>query len=360
MSMQKIYTIKQDEKGFASIVIALTMIIVLALLAIGFAQLARREQQSALDKQLSTQAYYAAETGINDVRKYIKSGAINTATNLNTDKCLEGGPIDASKDIDTGTGVAYTCVIANLIPKSLLFTSVQEDSSKAMNFQTTDALGNPVSLQNLTIEWQSDGATANASTELKKFLSRTEWASKGYPSVIQFAITPYNSAAVNSDVLAKNTHTSYLYPGDGLGAELPYSARNGGPGGINDIGCDTDLKCSVTITGISSVAGANNYLMHFVNIYSKSNITITGKDTSNNDVHFKGGQAMVDVTGKARNALKRIQVRIPMSEQIALPAYSLEARNICKRIKAQPSLTSFERPGGYTPTSQTATCDLLP
>ena len=55
-----------NEEGFASIVIALILIIVLSLLTIGFAQLARREQQTALSKQLANQAQYAAESGIND------------------------------------------------------------------------------------------------------------------------------------------------------------------------------------------------------------------------------------------------------------------------------------------------------
>src|SRR5665213_2637815 len=55
----------RNQQGFASIVIALILIIVLALLTVGFAQLARREQQTALDKQKAVQANYAAESGIN-------------------------------------------------------------------------------------------------------------------------------------------------------------------------------------------------------------------------------------------------------------------------------------------------------
>ena len=55
-----------DQRGFAAIVVALVLILVLSLLTIGFAELMRHEQRSALDKQLSSQAYYAAESGVND------------------------------------------------------------------------------------------------------------------------------------------------------------------------------------------------------------------------------------------------------------------------------------------------------
>ncbi len=85
-------TSKQD--GFASIVIAIIMVIVLSLITVGFAQLMRTEQRSALDKQLSSQAYYAAETGVNDAAKALNAGYAGVKTNcapLPTSTTVPGG-----------------------------------------------------------------------------------------------------------------------------------------------------------------------------------------------------------------------------------------------------------------------------
>src|ERR1700722_1988557 len=70
---------QENEQGFASLVIALVIIVVIALITVGFAQLSRREQQTALDKQLANQAYYAAESGVNDTYYLIQNALVNPA-----------------------------------------------------------------------------------------------------------------------------------------------------------------------------------------------------------------------------------------------------------------------------------------
>src|SRR5882724_3022558 len=71
------------EAGFAALIIGIILVLILGLLTIGFAQLVRHEQSSALDKQLSSQAYYAAESGVNDayhaIQGYLKTGQVPPA-----------------------------------------------------------------------------------------------------------------------------------------------------------------------------------------------------------------------------------------------------------------------------------------
>ena len=54
-----------------SIVASIIIMVILSLIAISFARIMRQEQQQALERQLTTQAYYAAETAVNDVRQEI-------------------------------------------------------------------------------------------------------------------------------------------------------------------------------------------------------------------------------------------------------------------------------------------------
>lgn len=67
--MKKIY---KDQSGASAIMFTMFFIIVISLLTIGFALLAQKDQRSTLDKTLSLQAEYAAESGVNAVRNYIE------------------------------------------------------------------------------------------------------------------------------------------------------------------------------------------------------------------------------------------------------------------------------------------------
>ena len=77
-------------------VVLLTMIlmIVVGLIVLGFAQISRRNQRQALDRQLSTQAFYAAETGVNDAANLIKTA-------------VQAGTVVAAKPDCTSTGGGF-------------------------------------------------------------------------------------------------------------------------------------------------------------------------------------------------------------------------------------------------------------
>ncbi len=329
---------KKNEQGFASIVVALTIIIVLGLLSVGFSQLARREQQSALDKQLSTQAYYAAETGINDTKKYLNDPlTLPNLTNLNTEQCITGSVISTQNDLPGNSGASYNCVIANTRPLSLEYKEVPAGTSKVVNFKAVDIAGNPVALNTLKIEWESAGSVA-PSGPAKAFEPNASWNHK---SVIQFSLTPYlDVATTNHNTLVSNTTTNYLYPNADSNNTVDYQAALANQGVIKDGACDsTTNKCFVIISNIAGQA-ADNYLIHFINMYKQSNIVITGTSATG-PIKFEGGQAMIDVTGKARNVLKRLRVRVPLNPRADIPGYSIEARNICKRIETAPNKTEF-------------------
>src|SRR5665213_3409191 len=167
MHTKKIKNLRHNEQGFASMVIALILIIILALLTIGFAQLARREQQNALQKQLATQAYYTAESGLNDMVKVIQQAFNNPATaipslatlqSVHTDQCLENQGIAGlpSPNIDPSTGASYTCVLLNLQPPILTWSGVSPGADETSTFST------PAALNKLTVYWASDDHNTTA------------------------------------------------------------------------------------------------------------------------------------------------------------------------------------------------------
>jgi Tfp pilus assembly protein PilX len=349
---KEVKTVK-NESGFASIVVALTIIIILALLTVAFAQLARREQQTSLDKQLAIQATYAAESGINDVVKYLDKIPLNNDAN----KCINDPAILPlnSNTVSNSTGASYTCVLVNKHPKDVIFGHVSPQSDRYSTFTASDTL------DNMTIQWRSSSNNTTFPSDLTtRFPTKSKWndgAGHDYPAVVQFYLVPINS--LKRDDLINNTFTIYLYPSSSAGGQIDYSAANNGA--IVSGACDNTktYPCSVTINNLNS----SHYIVRVQTYYDEStDIRITGSNNTTGSVTTTD-QASIDVTGKARNVLKRLQVRVQQDQsgtiydQPALPNNALEGQNICKRQHTAD--VSTYNPSGTSFDSLDASCNLL-
>jgi len=363
----------RNQQGFASIVIALILIVVLALLTVGFAQLARREQQSALDKQLASQAYYAAESGINDMQQLIQKvlatpagipGILPSLDSLtppsaglggNEDPtaCLggQGFPGIPSGNINSATGVSYSCVLLNLTPPSMVWSGVSPDSDRAVTFSTT---GN---LNSLTVYWGSNDSSSTFKGSIpanSEFTPVTSW--NGAPAVLEVSITPLPPATIlnpnplNRASLISNTFNVFLYPSTS-GSNVTYATGTQGQviGGQCNV-ANPNYPCSVTINGINGSAG-EQYVVHILDYYDESNISVgNAANNLNQPLNFVDGQAQIDVTGVARTVLKRIQVHAPIKETAPIPPYAIQGQNVCKRFSAYP--------GTVTPDTLSPSCSL--
>src|SRR5437762_1324315 len=70
---------KNKDRGVASIIVTFMFLLVISLIVVAYGRIIRREQQQSLDRQLSTAAFYAAESGINVTVKYLGDPATNSA-----------------------------------------------------------------------------------------------------------------------------------------------------------------------------------------------------------------------------------------------------------------------------------------
>lgn len=318
-----------DQKGFASIVITLVLIIVLALVTIGFAQLARREQRDALNKQLASQAYFAAESGVNDAIKYLSALAV---ANPPEDQCLDTSNPDYPLNpvVDQTRGVSYSCVLVNMKPPNLLYDNVAAEEDRYVTFST-----DPNPMSSLTISWGSaDGNTTYRSGSSLPPLS--EWDS---PAVLEVSLTPLGTGALQRSTLAASTFTAYLYPRSSGGNTVAYNTSSQGQI-VGRCGGGGTHPCSLTITGLPAGLAGQWYMLHIVDHYDPSNISITGADVAGNAVKFIDGQAQIDVTGKAREVLKRIRVRVPIHPSYGVPKYTIESQSTCKRFTLDPRTTT--------------------
>jgi Tfp pilus assembly protein PilX len=327
ITRQKLHKAYIRQDGMVSIMVVLILMMVISLMVLGFAQIARRNQRQTLDRQLSTQAFYAAETGINDAASLLKG---STAAVPPKTSCADNGggyySTLPSSVIDATSRVAYTCLMVNPTPSSLIYSNVGTDSIIAPLSSASGA-----SISRIKLSWQTKLGTTTPMTgcpasTVNAFKATTAWTC-GY-GVLRYDLVPY-SGTVTAAGLQTQTMTSFLVPvTTGGAANLAYSTT--GAGDLTGAVC-TNTECSINITGLSG----NSYYMRVRSLYQDISLQITGTDSVGNAINFQKAQALVDSTGKAQDVLRRIQVRVPLngSSHNLLSDNALTSTDpVCKRF----------------------------
>jgi type II secretory pathway pseudopilin PulG len=340
--------LRHNEDGFASLVIALTLIVIMALITTGFAQLSSREQQDALNNQLATQAEYAAESGINEADAQVQLEAASGVSAielkgtcpaygykqpLNTDNVANHKYLENNF---VGSDVTWTCVLINPTPVNLVYSDV---SAGGQNVSFLSGTGK--TFGSLTVNWRShDKDNDSSSTFLNSydpngsdFESAADWT---YGPVLQFSVT--DTSVLSRTALDNSTYTNYLLPYNSADTPAPPNSTVQASDDVEKVGSCTPTAdatayaCSATITGLDSTS----YLLHFNDFYDAADISISGIAQDGTSETFSGGQAIIDATGEAQDVLKRLQVRVPITSNDTLPTQSLQVGNLCKRFTSMP------------------------
>ena len=323
------------QRGVASIIITMITMVVISLIVIGFALISRREQRQSLDQQLSTQAYYAAESGVEDARNAIKA---RLASNPNqeipakTDCTTDPSGVYPTGDkmiIDDQYDVSYTCLTVDPSPKSVKFNGVGES-----NIVIPINTDNPITSLRLT--WTPTSTPGEPSsgcpTNVDQTLRRVPNWNCGY-GMLRVDATPTGAGLTRANMVS-GTLTGFFEPTTGTNpGTLNYAASRVKP---NLIAADCDTAggaygtCQATITNIGG--GIRNFNLRLSSIYQSSNITIEALNGTTPQ-KIIGVQAMVDSTGKASDVLRRIQVRLPVVATGLLPTYAIQSTSsLCKRF----------------------------
>ncbi|HVC36670.1 MAG TPA: pilus assembly PilX N-terminal domain-containing protein [Candidatus Dormibacteraeota bacterium] len=357
----KMLKINDNQKGFASIIIAIVLVTILSLITVGFAELMRHEQQSALNRQLSNAAYYAAESGINDASKALAEGYI---TPKNTCPPLPAGSTGGAayltnNIVDTTSRdiASYPCLLIDPAPLSLEFSSIgdQDDNAKVFVVTGIDPTDPNETAQkaigSMTFSWQDENRLQNFAPSSwynngsAQFPTTSSWKTGNgiITGVLRVELVPLGSLDRSS--LIANAYTAFLYPRNGSANNIQtysYSGNTGNNAGvILDGQCNaanTPRYCGVTITSL----GQTQYLVRIDSIYETSTVTVTAKDISGNQQLRLGGvQALADSTGKSQGVLRRLQARLPSGNHYFYPQFDLEgATGICKLLNVEPTGTN--------------------
>jgi len=336
-----------DQRGMVSFLVTMIMMIVITLIVVGFSDITRRNVRETLDHQLSAQAFYAAESGINVTQKtiidYVNTSGYAGLATKNT--CVnEYDPTTAAGTApiaQLSSGVRYTCVLVNPKPSSLQFSANQGEST------ITPITADDV-LKSLNVSWSlQDGGsqTACAGGNDYSFAPSDTWGNDCDLGVLRLdLIANPSTSATSVAALASNTITIFLTPRGthnaavtvGFGGSTTGYVVSGKDAGGS--GTCASGACSATITLPDNTA---NYEVRATTLYKDSKtVTVMGV-TNSGTAHFMGAQAVVDVTGQDQDELRRIQARVALtSTGSAIPANALSGANgVCKHFLVLPTGT---------------------
>lgn len=351
---------RSNQQGFVAIFSVLIIMGILTLLVIGFSNITRQAQRRALDDQLNTQAFYAAESGVNQV-------IARRSTLTNKESCTDMADV---YDYEVGSddlGVNISCLLIDTDPSSLEFDSVPVvGSNPVVAYVSSSNVGDTIA--NLRFSWDSvnqndpisrvggtvyndaNGTDAPGVFDggLPRLRPSAEWGNA--IGMVRVDLIPADDLSRGS--MTDDGYSFFLYPGANSATDAPGNAIGEGvttsvnPGAVGK-GTVAGRKCSLTTGGYRCAANIHltdpgtAYYMRLQSYYGVTKVRVEGANASGGRINFAGGQAVVDSTGRVADVSRRIQVRIPLFET---PGYHesfsiLSAASLCKRLVVIPGST---------------------
>lgn len=334
------------DRGFVSIFSVMMIMGILTLLTIGFTNIVRRAQRSTLDNQLSTQAFYAAESGVNDAIRTLQGNSDYSKTTC------EGDTTNFTYVINAAQNVHYTCILVDSTPPYLTYDEVPVAGVgepilaplESANGAIIDEIQFSFDAPNGTDPIRNDGYAGTNPI----FTTAAAWGT--YVGVMRVDLIPMNITYDRAS-LVNNSYTFFLYPSLN-GTVVPMTVTNGNAnqGPVLEVDCNAGAapRCSANIQlqHTSGVLTANNYRMRIQSLYQPVRVHSIRILNSGNVLDLENGQAVIDSTGRANDVFRRIQVRVPLTIVPGMhePFSILSGDSICKRLVAA---------GGAAPTATT-------
>ncbi len=335
---------KTNDQGIVSIIFTMTMILIMTLVVLAMSHNSIKEQRQSLDRQLSDQAYYNAESGISDWANYLYANA-----DLPADKkeCSTSriSPYDTAPNPEISVGDngndKYTCVMYDKAPETIEYSNLNVGESRVVPI--TPANGD---LDDLTIKWTSDGSGSETCD-----FGLDPMTTSGNCSVGGMRIEIIDTSQLSRDNLRENNFVAFMLPwvnttwsNTGI---IGYNAGRGADHqGARQPGAKCEVSSRVCETKVADInlSQGTTYLLHISPLYTTATtVTINGVTSIGAPIKFNNAQYMLDVTGKSADVLRRVKVRLPANGSSQNIDYTLRtADDICKLMSIDTDLPSTD------------------
>lgn len=364
--------ISRDEQGLAAFIIVFMLMVVITLIVTGYSQIVRRNAQQALDRNLSARAFYVAESGVNMAAQVLKTNPYGV-----------GGKTDCAADANFNytidTDAEISCLTIDTAPTNLEFSNIPANGKSQVIPITANG-----TINQLEFSWQSTKkATSLPCAAGTKALPPNDGTSWNCNAPLLRVDIVQTGAGINMNNLANTrTFSAFFYPTNGGAGTMTFaSAAGNNKGAIGNANCTVALgakprQCQMIV---NTLPGFSNYYIRVMSLYDNADMDLRAPNLAGNDLRLTGSQAIIDVTGKAVDVLRRIQVRKPVGNLGLVPDFGLQAaEGLCKRyqvIQGQDAFlpptdgaiddpdnicASLSPPTGPAPAAGTAAADVCP
>lgn len=344
----------QGQEGMASIVIVGVLVVLLALISIGFSKIMNRAVTRSLNNQLSSAATYAAQSGINDAMAYIKGqpNPSNVSSNDCTSLLKEPGMSNLT-DLSGDGNTKITCLMVNPTPTDLMYQQLSPNGSQVIKATTSDAV------DKVMFSWQASNGTNTNSPSSLSFTDVTTWNNAGNVPVLRVGLYPVPPSGKIAGI-ESNSKTFFLVPGQGGSnvTTIPYSTADGS---VEQVACNAkntgingftaDYTCNAIVDGMyANIAPNSYYYLTVTPIYNQADVKIKATNSQKQQVQFINVQTVIDSTAKANDATKRLQERVDSNttgdniaaSDDAAPGYSIRsAKALCKQLEFHKSYYNY-------------------
>lgn len=355
--------INRGENGITSLFVVIFTCVLLTIITISFIAMMIRDQQRALDDELSRSAYDAAMSGVEDGKRVIAAcnSSNDAACNaIEAKKCdtvqkanVAGSALDSEVLIQSNTtdggkelDLAYTCVVINHNTPNYLGYLSGHDSSAML------ALRGDQAFDTITLSWfSSDDSNPvslpssippASSTSLPQL---STWPTNRPPIMRAQLI----EAQAKQEDLDTHGATVFLYPSTvGLvTASFTNDDRRATitPLAPTQVRCSTTALagyyCKATLTLPGSASNDTRYL-RLTSLYNKANYQVELQNNSN-PVKFSGVQWSVDVNARANDIFRRVDARIENTDSaVPYPRATIDiTNNLCKSFSVTDQEGSY-------------------
>jgi Tfp pilus assembly protein PilX len=351
-----------SQAGIASLMVTMVLMIVISLIVLGFAQVARREQRNTLDRQLSTQAFYAAESGINDAQDAIDA-AIQSNTAITSKTGCKDNPSGSiydnrahpiGYDVNSAQGVKYTCLLVSTqVPQ--LTKQLGLDGEWVIPVYPVQADGSPARVNNLRFTWPPEVAGNTDVSGCQGINNPTliGYSNKCDYGTLRIDLVPVPASGPGSNPsrasLAASDMVLFAYPSNNGGSFAYSTGKSGGSSHQATARCNSS-NCSMDVTGLNAGVGATYYArVHMLYKGTGSGSVAIDAGGVGSPIAFSGAQAQIDSTGKAQDVLRRLRVTINLNSTYQYSPYAVMTRDsICKRY----AITDGVAPDYQVPSSE--------
>ncbi len=328
-----------NQEGASSLLFTLVMIIIISLLAIGFSVITTNDQKATLDKAVSLQAEYAAQSGINSVVE----GIINhnsAVSQSSTSTCTPTGGVIPTFPNPNNTRI--TCLKWSYSPQSLVYSSA---NSLSTIINPVNASGIPTNISEVDITWGPSDSTAKT--------TYTSFTNSSLSGVVSDNFPILKIVTANFDM--SNLTTTYVVPVSGSSSVVAL----GSPGiNIISVGCGaTSAKtCTAKLNALQWTVNSANSLCPSTNCGLLTTSSFDGSPLSVNisgignsgPVQFLNSQVQIDSTAQNGNTVKRLVAGYTIGGASAwsptLTAATGPTAALCKNFEFDNSANSTASP----------------